>query len=101
MKEVGTTGLFDQRAHSIELAEFLAPADRHTLRPRPCDVGSMHVALDVDDIDSVVERCRQHGVVPVGPVQTLEEAPMPGARVIYLHAPDGVTIELIQPLKRM
>jgi catechol 2,3-dioxygenase-like lactoylglutathione lyase family enzyme len=80
-------------------AEFLASADRQTFRPRPCDVGSMHVALEVDDIDSVVESCRAHGVLPVGPVQTLEEEPAPGARLIYLHVPDGVTIELIQPPK--
>jgi len=80
-------------------AEFLASADRQTFRPRPCDVGSMHVALEVDDIDSVVESCRAHGVLPVGLVQTLEEEPAPGARLIYLHVPDGVTIELIQPPK--
>src|SRR6476660_10236798 len=39
--------------HKIELLEYLAPPDRQHLRPRPCDVGSVHVALLVDNLDAV------------------------------------------------
>src|SRR5690349_7175664 len=40
--------------HKIELLEYLAPDDRQQLRPRPCDVGSLHVAFVVDDLDAVL-----------------------------------------------
>ncbi len=42
--------------HKIELLEYLAPADRKRADIRPCDVGSVHVALLVHDLDSVLER---------------------------------------------
>src|SRR5712691_12477284 len=37
--------------HKIELLEYLAPADRKKhVDLRPCDVGSVHVALTVDNL---------------------------------------------------
>ena len=42
--------------HKIELLEYLAPADRKRANLRPCDVGSVHVALLVDDLDAVLDR---------------------------------------------
>src|SRR4051812_8336853 len=41
--------------HKIELLEYVAPADRQNLRPRPCDVGSVHVAFQVDNLDGVLD----------------------------------------------
>src|ERR1700757_4916504 len=40
--------------HKIELLEYLAPADRQPANLRPCDVGSVHVALLVEDLDGVL-----------------------------------------------
>ena len=40
--------------HKIELLEYLAPADRKRVDLRPCDVGSVHVAFTVDDLDAVL-----------------------------------------------
>ena len=41
--------------HKIELLEYLAPAERKRhVDPRPCDVGFVHVALIVDDLDAVL-----------------------------------------------
>src|ERR1700736_323704 len=44
--------------HKIELLEYLAPADRKQLDLRPCDTGSVHVALIIDDLDARAERDR-------------------------------------------
>lgn len=44
--------------HRIELLQYHQPAERAHLRPRPCDVGSVHLALRVDDIDAVLCRGR-------------------------------------------
>src|SRR6202040_3189839 len=51
--------------HKIELLEYLAPPDRKkhvdpstSLRTslRPCDVGSVHIAFTVDNLDAVLQR---------------------------------------------
>src|SRR5438045_8683128 len=40
--------------HKIELLEYIAPADRKRVDLRPCDVGSLHVAFTVDNLDAVL-----------------------------------------------
>jgi glyoxylase I family protein len=83
--------------HKIELLEYRAPADRTHIRPRPCDVGSVHVALTVDDLDDVLETIAASGWQTAGKPQTLTTGPNAGKRVIYVRDPDGTTIEFMQP----
>jgi len=83
--------------HKIELLEYSAPADREHLVPRPCDVGSVHVALVVDDLDAVLERIAESGWKAAGEPQTLTAGPNAGKRVVYVRDPDGTTIEFMQP----
>src|SRR6266478_3522083 len=40
--------------HRIELLEYHAPPGRKRADLRPCDVGSVHVALTVDNLDAVL-----------------------------------------------
>lgn len=51
---------------TIELLQDTAPDDRKTVRPRPSDVGSVHVALEVDDVEAVAEACARRIRVVVG-----------------------------------
>lgn len=83
--------------HKIELLEYLAPADRKYVEPRPCDVGSVHVALTVDDLDAVLSAIAPFGWKVAGTPQTLAIGPNAGKRVIYVRDPDGTTIEFMQP----
>jgi catechol 2,3-dioxygenase-like lactoylglutathione lyase family enzyme len=84
--------------HKIELLEYLAPADRKRhVDLRPCDVGSMHVTLLVDDLDGVLEKIAASGWKAAGKPQTLTAGPNAGKRVVYVRDPDGTTIELMQP----
>lgn len=82
--------------HSIELLQYHQPADRAHLRPRPCDVGSVHLAVTVDDIDAVLETSADFGWLPAGAPQTMTSDPRAGTRLAYMHDPDGTTVELIQ-----
>ena len=82
--------------HKIELLEYLAPADRKHLDVRPCDVGSVHVALMVDDLDALLETIAKSGWKAAGKPQTLTAGPNAGKRVVYVHDPDGTTIEFMQ-----
>ena len=82
--------------HKIELLEYLAPADRKHLAPRPCDVGSVHVAFAVDDLNALLETIGASGWKAAGEPQTLTAGPNAGKRVVYVRDPDGTTIEFMQ-----
>jgi glyoxylase I family protein len=83
--------------HRIELLEYHAPPHRKRADLRPCDVGSVHVALTVDNLDSVLSTIAGSGWRAVGKPQALKTGPNAGKRVIYVRDPDGTTIEFMQP----
>jgi catechol 2,3-dioxygenase-like lactoylglutathione lyase family enzyme len=82
--------------HKIELLEYLAPPDRKHVALRPCDIGSVHVAFAVNDLEAVLQAIVASGWKPAGLPQTLQSGPNAGKRVVYLRDPDGTTIELMQ-----
>ncbi|SIN75592.1 Catechol 2,3-dioxygenase [Singulisphaera sp. GP187] len=82
--------------HRVELLEYLAPADRKLIRPRSCDIGSVHIGLYVDDLDVALVRVAEAGWMPVAEPQTVQGGERDGMRLIYVRGPDGVTIEFIQ-----
>jgi catechol 2,3-dioxygenase-like lactoylglutathione lyase family enzyme len=82
--------------HQIELLEYQAPADRKVIKPRSCDVGSVHIGLYVEDMDAALARVAEAGWMPVAEPQTVKDGERKGMRLIYLRGPDGVTIEFIQ-----
>jgi len=83
--------------HKIELLEYLAPPDRKQhVDVRPCDVGSVHVALTVDNLDAVLEKIVATGWRAAGKPQTLKTGPNAGKRVVYVRDPDGTTIEFME-----
>ena len=83
--------------HRIELLEYLAPPDRKRADLRPCDVGSVHVALTVDNLDAVLSTIAVSGWNAVGKPQVLKTGPNAGKRIVYVRDPDGTTIEFMQP----
>ena len=82
--------------HKIELLQYLAPPDSRSASLRPCDVGFVHVALLIDDLDAVLERIAAFGWKPAGKPQILKSGPNTGKRVVYVRDPDGTTIEFMQ-----
>jgi catechol 2,3-dioxygenase-like lactoylglutathione lyase family enzyme len=87
-------------SHKIELLEYLAPPNRKQVELRPCDVGSIHVALLVDDLDAVLNTIAVSGWKAAGIPQTLTSGPNAGKRVVYVRDPDGTTIEFMEmPLR--
>ncbi len=87
--------------HKIELLEYVLPNDRkEDVDLRPCDLGHVHVALVVDDLDAVMEKIATSGWKAPGSPQTLTAGPNAGKRVVYVRDPDGTTIELMQPPNR-
>jgi glyoxylase I family protein len=83
--------------HKIELLEYLAPKDRKRIDVRACDVGSVHVAFTVENLDAVLNAIAAAGWRAAGKPQTLQSGPNAGKRVVYVRDPDGTTIEFMQP----
>jgi glyoxylase I family protein len=82
--------------HKIELLEYFTPSDRRHVDLRPCDVGHVHIALTVDDLDAVLKKIAASGWRAAGEPQTLKQGPNAGKRVVYVRDPDGTTIEFMQ-----
>ena len=95
--EISLAVLKTPGGHKIELLEYLAPPDRRQVDPRPCDVGSVHVALTVDNLDAVLRAIAAFGWSASGQPQMLQSGPNAGKRVVYVRDSDGTTIELMQP----
>ena len=83
--------------HKIELLQYLAPPDRKHVDLRSCDVGSVHIAFTIDDLDAVLSAIAASGWKAAGKPQTLKSGPNAGKRVVYVRDPDGTTIEFMQP----
>ena len=93
-----TLAVLKAPGHKIELLQYHAPADRGRSNLRPCDVGSVHVAFTVDNLDAVLEKIAASGWKAAGCPQTLTSGPNAGRRVVYVRDPDGTTFEFMQPL---
>ena len=82
--------------HLIELLEYRAPKDRRALKPRSCDVGSVHVAFQVENIDALLARIAATGWSALSKVQRIESGERAGLRLVYVRGPDGVTLEFLE-----
>ncbi|KAK2749203.1 hypothetical protein FQN57_006818 [Myotisia sp. PD_48] len=82
--------------HGIELLEYRNDAENATYKPKSCDVGSVHIALNVQGLDALVDSVNSEGWARVGKTQTIEGGVLDGTRVVYIRGPDGETVELME-----
>jgi catechol 2,3-dioxygenase-like lactoylglutathione lyase family enzyme len=85
--------------HHVELFEYLVPGGLPCL-PRPCDPGSAHLSLLVDDLPAFYEKLRRDNVAFVSEPVRIESGPNQGGYGVYLRDPGGILIELFQPRQR-
>ena len=82
---------------SIELLCYSGPAVRADLRPRPCDLGSPHMAMNVTEMDEMLTKARAWPLDQVGKVITIDQGPNTGSRIVYMRSPEeGLIIEMIE-----
>ena len=69
--------------------------------PATANPGNVHICIETDDIDAMWERAVDSGATPVspGPVE-ITAGPNTGVRACYLRDPDGITLELFNPVAR-
>ncbi|GAB4342892.1 MAG: hypothetical protein Kow0099_20870 [Candidatus Abyssubacteria bacterium] len=75
----------------IELFQFYEPKGRK-LERRQCDLGYMHVAFIVDELDNICATLKDHGIEFYSEPQTLGPY-----KVVFFKGYDGETIELMMP----
>jgi diaminopimelate decarboxylase len=82
----------------LELIEYMDPRGEPS-RPEPNDPGATHISFRVPDVDAILLRLRDANVsVRSEPVTITTPGAWEGARCFYATDPDGVTVELIQPV---
>ena len=86
--------------HHVELFEYLSPRGQPH-RPRPCDPGSSHISLLVDDLPALYKQLHSKGVTFVSEPVQVAAGPNRGGYGVYLQDPNGILIELFQPPARV
>ena len=82
----------------IELIQYVSPKGKPYDR-LPCDIGNMHIAFLVKDIDKTYSDLKQKGLkFNASPIEITEE-PMKGWKWTYFKDPDGAQLELVEQSK--
>jgi catechol 2,3-dioxygenase-like lactoylglutathione lyase family enzyme len=79
----------------IELIEYANPKSP----PKgitPSDVGAMHIAFEVDDIEALGRKLKEYGCAFNTPPRLIEEGPMKGWLWAYFKDPDGSLLEAVE-----
>jgi len=81
--------------HRLELIQYLSPRGAK-LDTRTHNVGSAHLALNVDDLRQVYQEFKAKGVRFKGEPIEVPAGPNRGNLMVYMLDPDDFTLELIQ-----
>ena len=85
---------------NIELFKYTAP-DQKDMTPKNSDIGGMHIALYVDDVQAAKDYLVGKGVTTFkGPIP-IGEGPAAGETILYFTAPWGLQFEAISYPKGM
>jgi catechol 2,3-dioxygenase-like lactoylglutathione lyase family enzyme len=82
--------------YCIELIQYLAPP-AVKIDTRTCNVGSAHLAFNVDDLQGMYEEMSAKGVTFISPPCTIPAGPNKGGKAVYLEDLDNNTLEFIEP----
>jgi catechol 2,3-dioxygenase-like lactoylglutathione lyase family enzyme len=94
----GADGRFVTMRHpgsnvTVELLKFVTDSGADSQLGRADRIGLRHLAFAVTDIEAVVAKLRAAGVEFLSPIQTWKKT---GKRLVYLHGPDGILLELAE-----
>lgn len=82
---------------TLELLCYSSPDDCTIYWPRPCDLGSLHLAFNVPDMPLALEKTARFNLELMGEVVVIDAGPNKGSMIAYLRSPlDGLIIEIIQ-----
>ena len=83
------------RSGRLELVKYHAPADDQGVHALPPNrLGFRHIAIEVDDLNGLVDGLRDDGFDTVGEVRDYGDA----YRLVYVRGPEGLIVEFAQKL---
>ena len=84
----------------LELVKYHAPADDQGAHPLPANrLGFRHIAIQVNDLNTIVDGLRDKGFDTVGEVQDYEGGPGGFTyRLCYVRGPEGLIVELAEQI---
>jgi lactoylglutathione lyase len=82
--------------HILELVEYVTPEGGPVDLERNT-IGAGHLAFLVDDIEDMAVSLAALGATPLSAPNEITEGVNKGGKAVYLHDPDGVMLELLQP----
>jgi lactoylglutathione lyase len=85
-----------ESGHILELIEYLTPEGGPADLERNT-IGAGHLAFLVDDIETMMANLAALGATPLSQPNEITAGITKGGKAVYLHDPDGVTLELLQP----
>jgi lactoylglutathione lyase len=85
--------------HILELVEYVAPEGGPADLERNT-IGAGHLAFLVDDIEAMTASLAALGATPLSEPNEITAGINKGGKALYLHDPDGVTLELLQPANK-
>ena len=81
---------------AIELIQFYQPSgEKDSQRPLANTPGIRHLAFVVEDIEAIVAKLQKHGAELVGSIQNYENS----YKLCYIRGPEGIILELAEPVK--
>jgi len=80
---------------TLELLEY-QNVPRTKVEMHRATPGNAHLCLAIDDLDKLYERLKTAGVDFVSGPEISTAGPYVGSKVVYLHDPDGISIELVE-----
>ena len=82
--------------HILELVEYMTPEGGPVDLERNT-IGAGHLAFLVDDIENMTASLTALGATPLSEPNDITAGVNKGGKALYLHDPDGVMLELLQP----
>ena len=77
----------------LELVKYHAPADDNGVHPLPANrLGFRHIAIQVNDLNTIVDGLRDNGFDTVGEVRDFGDT----WRLCYVRGPEGLIVELAE-----
>ncbi|MFD1412950.1 VOC family protein [Oceanobacillus jeddahense] len=80
----------------IELVKFHSPSDEKGIQhPLANTLGIRHIALAIEDIESMVDKLKKKGAELIGEIQNYENV----YKLCYIRGPEGIILELAEKIK--
>ncbi len=89
-------GRHGRSGHILELMQYLRP-EPDRVEPDNARLAAAHLALEADDMDALRPRLEAAGAVFLSDPVVITAGVNTGGRTVYLHDPDGFTLQLVEP----